>query len=278
MKMKNNSLVVLLAIFLSATVYADAPIEDQSSSANIINSNVESNIPVATPHLSLEQRVARLENQITNLNQANFQSHLDSLEQQVQKLNGDLEVQTQDLKDLKDEVNNFYKDLDQRIKQKSPDQSVETTKNTSEDATSTKDKTAKTTYKAATDNSIQEQKAYQAALDLLQTQKFDAGAKKLRAYIKNYPEGAFVANAHYWLGEVYFTQQKNKQAEAEFNIIISKFKTFKKLPDAMLKVAMLHDKAGKHAQAQREFNLIKKQFPKTPAAKLAEEQLKAINN
>jgi tol-pal system protein YbgF len=263
MNIYSKILLSAFVFFFANIIYAEAPIEDQSTDAS---------------SLTLEQRVIRLEHQVNNLNHQNFQSHLDTLEQQVQKLNGDIEVQTQDIKDLKNEVNNFYKDLDQRIKQKSPAEQPDTANDTTANAktldSSNSTKSASKSSTTPKDTTPEEQKLYQSALDLLQEQKFDAGALKLRTYLKNYPDGTFVANAHYWLGEVYFTEQKNKQAEAEFSVITSKYKTFKKYPDALLKIALIHDKTGKHDQAKKEFNNIKKKFPKTNAAKLAEEQLK----
>lgn len=261
MKIYPKIVCFVFIYFFANIVYAKAPVDDQSTESS---------------NLTLEQRVIRLEHQVNNLNQQNFQSHLDTLEQQVQKLNGDIEVQTQDIKDLKEEVNNFYKDLDQRIKQKAENEqsTAKTDVENNSHALDSNSDASKSNNKNTKDTTPEEQKLYQAALDLLQEQKFEAGALKLRSYLKSYPDGTFVANAHYWLGEVYLTEQKNKQAEAEFNLIITKYKTFKKYPDALLKVALIHDKTGKHEQAKKEFNNIKKKFPKTNAAKLAAEQLK----
>ena len=84
----------------------------------------------------------------------------------------------------------------------------------------------------------------------------------------------YAINAHYWLGQVYFLQQKYSAANSEFNTILSKYPESSKVPDAMLQIAFIHEKQGKHEEAQGEFRQIKKKFPKSAAAKLADQQLK----
>jgi TolA-binding protein len=42
----------------------------------------------------------------------------------------------------------------------------------------------------------------------------------------------------------------------------------------MLQLAFIHDKQGKHDQAMKEFAQVKKKFPKSVAARLADQQLK----
>jgi tol-pal system protein YbgF len=121
--------------------------------------------------------------------------------------------------------------------------------------------------------SLKEQQSYQTAIDLLPDKKYAESATKLRSYIHNYPNGVYIANAHYWLGEIYFLQKSFPGALVEFKIVVDKYATSKKVGDALLKVALIHESQGKHEQAVNEFKQVKKRFPNTSAAQLAAQQL-----
>lgn len=284
---------------------------------------------VDTSNLSLPQRITRLENQVNNLNQTGSQKRLEDIEQQLQKLSGDLEVQQHNLEQLQNEMHDLYNNLDQRLNKNGktsnseavstlPKQSPATDdtlskssmddslqsdiapsakntpkakakKNTAPTAdanndedvmtpvttTSTVTTSSNTTSSTDQPNSPADQKAYQSAFELLQTKQYTEGTKKLKAYLATYPNGAYAGNAHYWLGEIYYLNQKSSQAKTEFATVIHSYSSSPKVPEALLKLAMIHDSEGKHVQAQNEFRQIKKRYPKSAAAKLADEQLKA---
>jgi tol-pal system protein YbgF len=121
--------------------------------------------------------------------------------------------------------------------------------------------------------SVDEQKTYQSAFEALQNREYDIGTKKLQAYLDRYPHGFYVPNAHYWLGEIYFNQSLYAKASSEFDVVVSDYQKSTKVPEAMFKLAYIHEKQGKVDQAKKEYLAIKKRFPKTGAAKLAEQQM-----
>ena len=65
--------------------------------------------------LTQEQRLARLEQQVTNLINSGQAQKVTSLQEQMQALMGQLEVVQHDLKQLNQQQRGFYQDLDQRI-------------------------------------------------------------------------------------------------------------------------------------------------------------------
>lgn len=268
-----------------------------------------------TSNMTMEQRVKRLEQQIDYLNKNNPQTQIEDLQQKTQKLSGDLETQQNKVTQLEKQINDFYTDLDQRLKSKNTTtvNNVTTiepvtngnnknkatkagkknTKNNSQKANSTTDaeNDKSTTYSANTVNpsdapaainnanltkkelSLKEQQAYQAALDDLRNKQFTSGAQKLRSYLATYPNGTYAANAHYWLGEIYFLNNSYAKASGEFGTMVSKYPASPKLPEALFKLAYIHDKEGKHEQAQKEYRALKKRYPNSSAAKLADQQL-----
>lgn len=241
--------------------------------------------PIDTSNLSTEQRLTRLEQQVNNIVQMNLPARLDALQQVTEKLSGQSEQQEHELKALKDQLRDFYKDLGERINQ------TKTNSNTHESFTK-KDVTGSSLNSASTSLPSasaaiaseteegdhqqlipKEQKAYEDAFNLLQQKKYSAAAQKLHVYLKSYPNGTYAINAHYWLAECYYLLGQLNDAAKEFTVITAQHPNSTKTPDALLKLGIIHETMGKHEQARKEFLQVKKRFPESNAAKSATRQL-----
>jgi tol-pal system protein YbgF len=274
-----KSVVILLTLGSFSLAFADAvPIEDLSQNSS------NSNIPVvplsdsgttnktaatggtqqvSTSSWSIDQRVSRLEQQAQA--QSQLAQQVDQLQQQVQSLQGQVDEQTHQLQQLREQLNNFYADVDQRIsgaKGKTPV------------ITDTTQAPAAAKNAAVSD---QEQQAYDTAFNLLKDGKYDQAVPKFKDYIKTYPNGKYVANSHYWLGEIYYLQSDLKNALSEFQTV-AKTTSSPKVPDAMFKIALIHYDQGLYTMARKEFTNIKKTYPNTSVARLADQQLKKMNS
>ena len=97
------------------------PAQNQGFSATPSKSKSQNNVMAPAPstidtaNLSVEERVSHLERQIDNINKTNYQGRIDDLQQQLQKISGDLEIQAHDLQQLQQQVHSLYEDLDRRI-------------------------------------------------------------------------------------------------------------------------------------------------------------------
>jgi tol-pal system protein YbgF len=267
----------------------------------------------STSGLSAEQRVNRMEQQINNINEQNLTSKIDELQQRLQKLNGQVEDQAHQIEQLNSQLRNFYQDLNQRLeKSKANNDTAVVTANPSVVSTSnlaavtanspvvTPNTSATSDVSAASVTSgdiveavpadikknddegvaprtdkefLKEQQMYQTAIDLLPDKKYGASSSKLRDYLKLYPKGVYVANAHYWLGEINFLQKNYDAAEEEFKIIMDKYSKSKRVSDAMFKLALVHQQQGRDSQAKQELKQVMKRYPGTTAAQLAKSQL-----
>jgi len=289
---KQKLLILLLLGMFSAAFADNAPVVDYSTqSEHAIKSTVkvvsaEGNAPVASneitsvtethANLTADERLGKLEGQVANLNQQDAASKIEDLQERLQKLNGTVEDQEHAIAQLRDQLRDFYQDLDQRI-----GNGKNTTTDSAGDASAdqvkkkpslTKDKKSVQATTNDDRSSLKEQQLYQTAVDLLPSAE---SAKKLRAYLKAYPNGAYVSGAHYWLGEVYFSEKNFTASEAEFKLLVQKYTDSPKIADAMFKIALIHDAQNKHDQAKNEMRQIVKKFPSSQAAKLAQQQLKA---
>lgn len=269
MKFKFGKILCVISLAAFTSAYADAPVVDLSGDGSSPSSQASSS--ASSLQLSGPERIARLEQQMSNYNQMNLPARIDELQQQVAQLQGDLEVAQHTIQTLTEQQRSFYQDLDQRITALSG--SGKASANTT--SSSTTNSSAATTTTAASQT---EQAAYQTAFDLLGNKKYDKAISALQNYLTTYPKGEYVANAHYWLGEVYFMQKKNDDAAQEFNTIITQFPKDPKVPDAKLKMAFINDANGKHKLAKQQLESILKLYPNTPVAQLAKLRLKTLGS
>jgi len=251
----------------AATQNNAAPAPNNSSAEN--NTVIpEDNASAAQP-LSSEERVDRLEQQMANLAQMNLPQQINELRQELQQLNGRLQVQQHDIQVLSNQQRSFYEDLNRQIQQVQGGTAAAgqpIAKNASSPSVS-----------EVADANMDDSKAYRAAFDLLMKKQYPAAIHAFRAYLDNHARGAFVANAHYWLGEIYIRQDNVKQAEKSFKALVHQFPKSNKVPDAKLKLAVIHIKMGKVERGRRELQAIKRQYPSSTAAQLASIQLQRMD-
>jgi tol-pal system protein YbgF len=287
--MKKIAAISIFGLFASAA-FAEVPVVDYSYNANHETLAAKSEVKpmVSTSGLNTDQRINRLEQQINNIHEQNLTSKIDELQQRLQKLNGQVEDQAHQIEQFNAQLRTFYQDLNQRLeKSTNGEQVVDVTSSQPVNAgsgaiaagdvvealpgvVSKKNDNAK----AITEKTfLKEQQMYQTAIDLLPSKKYEASVRKLREYLKLYPKGIYVANAHYWLGEINFLQKNYDAAEEEFNTVVKKYSESKRVSDAMFKLALVHQNQGRESLAKNELNQIVKRYPGTSAAQLAKLQL-----
>lgn len=261
--------LLISSLSLSSLAFANAPVVDLSQADPIdpVQSIQTQAMPAAVTDnssLPMDQRVGRLEQQLSNITQMNMPARIDQLQQQVNQLQGQLAEQNHQLQTMQDQQKSFYADLTQQISALKTAPNISSTGKVSAANTTT-----------AAPASANEQASYQNAFNALAAKKYDQAVSGFQAYLQQYPNGQYVSNSHYWLGEIYFLQNKTDLASAEFQTILKQYPKDQKVPDAMLKLAFINDNSGKKDLARQQLQQIVKQYPGTPAAQLASLRLKA---
>lgn len=294
-------------VFSLATSFAFADVQVVDYSSDSVKSQPDLVIApaISTRGLSIDQRINKLEQQINNINGQNFISKIDELQQRVQKQSGQLEDQEHKIEQLNSQLRSFYQDLNQRLERPSLEKpsldkpivekpkTTEITKEETIEAAAAIEPAVIATKKAneikpapvnepinepRNDKAfLKEQQMYQTAIDLLPDKKYEASGSKLRDYLKLYPKGAYVANAHYWLGEINFLQKHYDAAEEEFKVVLDKYSKSKRASDAMFKLALVHQNQGRESQSKQELRQVIKRYPGTSASRLAKAQLDGNN-
>ncbi len=124
---------------------------------------------------------------------------------------------------------------------------------------------------------LSEQQLYQMAYDSVINSDFELSIAEFDQYLSIYPQGRFVTNAHYWKGQAYLFLRRYGEARDSYEMILNQYDDSAKLPDAMYGLAQAYEGLGNVPQARQLLNDIKRQFPNTGAASLADTRLLTLD-
>lgn len=208
-------------------------------------------------NLTPQQRIVWLERQLNNLTSMNLPQRINELQQQIEKLRGQLQEQSHQLQLL-------------RTQKQKPNNTVQTAP-----PSSTPDLI---TNSSASKGDSRDTKTYKAAFELLTQKQYGPARNAFSDYLARFPQGHFRANAYYWLGELYLQARQFKIARTQFNRVVNEFPQSNKVPDAKLKLATILASRGQITAARRAYREIKRKYPDTTAAQLASIQLQQLDN
>lgn len=281
-------LALSFCCFLSTCAYTEAPVVDDSENFAILDEQQAAmEQPVAKAQLnddnSEEEIALARDNDLNNNDSPELLSRLKSLQQEIQELRGQLEVQAHDVKLLQQQQLAFYKDIDSRLHNTSP-QTAQKDLNTafmSSKATASNtvvpiinQPIAASTYHH---NPAEEQISYLAAYDLVKNKQFDEALTAMQAFVTQYPQGGYTANAQYWLGELYIVKKNYPEAIRHFDIVLNQFPSSSKAAACSLKIGYALAASGKQSEAKLRLQQVVKKYPNTPTAELAATKLKSIH-
>lgn len=294
-------LTVLIGCFgLSSVAHARdglPPIHESSASAPVSNSAVRAVAPpppvqaFSNRNQTVEQRLARLERLLENQALLEMLTRLEDLQVEAQTIRGELEVQRHEFAGIKQRQRDLYLDIDRRILQleKSP-------------ATNPVASTAAPTVPAAntpvdvgggallsapvmtggsgqpaavvaTIDPLQEQSAYQQALNILREGRYDEAIVAFQSFLARFQGSQFGGNAQYWIAEANYVSHRYPIAVEEFQKVVTSYPDSSKVPDAMLKIGYTFYELKAWEQTHQTLSSLVKKFPRTTAAQLAENRL-----
>ncbi len=216
---------------------------------------------------------------------------IQSLQQEVQELRGQLEVQAHDLKLLQQQQVAFYKDLDARLSGTSPakaspnklssnspalDLSVGSKPAPDVHASKSTPTPVPVVVSTSRANPADEQISYLAAYELVKNKRYDDAVSAMNVFVQKYPKGGYTANAQYWLGELYLVKRDYPKAIEHFNVVLQQFPTSSKSAASMLKVGYAYAAQGDKQEAKKFLQQVVRAYPGTPTAQLANSKLRTI--
>ncbi|SEI37932.1 tol-pal system protein YbgF [Allopseudospirillum japonicum] len=115
--------------------------------------------------------------------------------------------------------------------------------------------------------------AYESAYAKVNARQFDQAIEAFRAFIRDYPDSKLVANAYYWMGEIFMAQNRTQDAERMFDTVVKNYTRSYKVADSLYKLGLVYARYGQQDKAQLTMQELIDKYPKSAAAKLAENYL-----
>jgi tol-pal system protein YbgF len=184
---------------------------------------------------------------------------LQQLQQEVMMLNGKVEEQAHELRNLKEQSLERYVDLDKRLAG-----GVAVIP-----AASGGNSSAAEAKPVAGSSNVAEQagegEAYRSAYALVRAQKFNDATAAFKQFLRDYPAGKYAPNAHYWLGELYLVMQPAdlESSRQAFTLLLSQYPDNSKAPDAMYKLGKVYFMKGNREKAREYLDRVISQYSST---------------
>jgi tol-pal system protein YbgF len=227
---------------------------------------------------SLADRVLALEQKNATQTQTAGQANVELLNRSVQmqdeirSLRATIEQLQNELEQARQRNREQYIDMDSRVS------ALEQGGTAAKPAATPTAAPSTAAVKTAAAASAGENAEYQTAYQRLIKQGDAAGAAQLfQAFLQRYPDSALAPNAWYWLGESYYINREFALALKSFELLVQRFESSNKTPDAALKAAYCQLELGQAANGRQQLEQVIARYPSHPVAELARSRLRGLN-
>lgn len=117
------------------------------------------------------------------------------------------------------------------------------------------------------------QAVYDRGYTLYHQGRYVDAETSFQQYLQSYPRTELTDNAQYWVGECRFARGDFRGALAAFQVTVDRFPDGNKIADAILKMGDAHQALGETERARERWEEVRRRFPGSAAAAVAEERL-----
>ena len=182
--------------------------------------------------------------------------------EEIARLRGQIETLTYELDTAKKRQQDFYLDLDTRLRKLEPQPAANAAPGDGQPAA-----------KPAGDPA-QESQEYEAALSLFKGTKYKEAAAGFSAFLQKHPDSSLAPNAQFWLGNAWYAQRDCRKAIETQSVVTTKWPDSPKAPDALSAIATCQQEMGNAAGSKRTLETLVAKYPNSPAAESARQKLK----
>ena len=183
--------------------------------------------------------------------------------EEIARLRGQVETLNYELETAKKRQQDFYLDLDTRLRKLEPQVA----------GSAPADSVAGAKPPAAADPG-QENKEYEAALNQFKANKYKEAAWGFSAFVQKHPNSSLAPNAQFWLGNAWVAQRNCAKAIEAHSVVTTKYADNAKAPDSWLAIATCQQEMGNATAAKRSLETVVAKYPNSPAADTAQQRLK----
>lgn len=211
--------------------------------------------------------------------QIELANQIQSLREENARLRGQVETLTYELESARKRQQDFYVDLDGRLRKLEPRVAGSADAKPAATATAEEGKSAalengKKPANIPVSDPATESRAYEAALNLFRANKLKESAAAFDAFAKAHPDSGMTPSAHYWQGNAYYSLQDCRRSIDAHRQLVSKWPTHAKAPDALLNIGVCQQKLGDSKAARSTFEALLAKYPESSAASTARQRLK----
>lgn len=245
----------------------------------------------------MEARFAKMEQTLGSQGLLELYSKVELLEQELGKLNGQIEMLTNENSMLQKRQRDFYIDLDNRLRhfeqpgskksalppadsvnQSGIDMAVPPAAIVADEAYSSSENIVATETAAAPADAMisygaDENGAYRAAYDLFKNGEYANAIKQFESFLAHYPQSGLAPAAAYWIGNARYAMRDYQLAIEAQKQLIGKYPSSNKVPDAYLNMASSLYEMGDSKTSKTTLENLLAKYPNSEAAKKAKQRL-----
>lgn len=230
----------------------------------------------------LQVRLARIEAVLQGQGLLTLYNDIQTLKDQVAKLNGMGEVQGHQLDQLDRRQLDLYQSLDQRITAQALALEKLKTQVGGAEPTPPGAPVAPPAPAAAPPTAgagpvpaqaTGETQTYEAALARFKKGEYRGAAEDFKAFQKKFPSSSLAANAQFWVGYSLYSLKDYKAAIAAMRSLLGNHRQTPKAPDALLTIASCQVELNQMAAAKATLKELVRQYPHSSAAAIGRKRL-----
>jgi tol-pal system protein YbgF len=135
---------------------------------------------------------------------------------------------------------------------------------------------ARTEPPPSRDDSADTPDSYRRALAAVHQREYDRAIQQFREFLRTNPDSPLAGNAHYWIGESYYTLGDYSQAILQFNEVRQHHPKSDRAAAALLKIGLAFLQMGNKSEARLAFQKVVNDYPASPEAGQAREKLRTL--
>ncbi|MEQ9562911.1 MAG: tol-pal system protein YbgF [Woeseiaceae bacterium] len=223
--------------------------------------------PVQIQLQDMDRRLAAIERILANGSLVELTVQSDELQRQAAQLQGRIETLEHETQSTAGRQRDLYVDLDERIL------ALEEAVTASAAGAGTNPAAGQLPVPGGSDRDN-----YQAALELIKEQRYDAAEKAFKQFLTSFPDSQMADNAQYWLAEAYYVTNRFDEALKQFTVVVNDYPRSRKVPDALLKMGFCSYELKRWNDARAALTRVQSEFADTTAARLAEQRLTRMSD
>ena len=199
---------------------------------------------------------------------------LNKLEEEISNLSNKIDENNFDLQRIEESNQLRYVDLDRRIHQ------LETLILLSEEELEEEFNDLEENPLSgltSSNESEEEFSLWSNSLKLIENSRYSEAAENLRLLILSYPQGEYVIEAYFYLGDIYLQQQMFQDSFETFSSLVLNFPDNARAPESYYKLGLILIELEDENSAINNFNKVIQNYPDSSAAILSNEELVKLN-